>query len=109
MDKNSGLFENYSSSEYRLGEDFEDSVFRKIKIVKRRRKVALSTLGLFVLGAMIFIGGSNIAVRKDVQPRFAGTQKGDVMLTDDVVFAAFDGQNSYIVENIKQNGDDISI
>ena len=109
MDKKNGLFENYSSPEYRLGEDFEDSVFRKIKSRKRRRKVAVSTFGLFILGAMIFIGGSSIVTRKNMQPRFAGIQKGDVMLTDDVVFAAFDGQNSYIIENIGPNRDDISI
>lgn len=103
---------NYSSPVYKLSEDFEDAVFKKIKVKKTRRKVAVSTLGAFVFGVLVFIAGSNLGIKNNSEKGFtgvSGNEKRDVMLTDDVVLATFDGRNSYIVENIGMPKDDISI
>ena len=103
MVKKNSLFINYSSPDYELRDDFEERVFQKIKVKKRRKKIAVSTIGVFILGAMIFVVGNSFVLKNSREVQFAGygsSDVNDVMLTDDIELATFDGMNSYIVENV---------
>ncbi|MEN8153302.1 MAG: hypothetical protein ABFR75_04710 [Acidobacteriota bacterium] len=102
MDKRKDMFSNYSSGE-KLGDNFEDKVFSKIKRKKRQRKTVVSTMGVFLLGGILFVtnglffnGTDNN--RGKFGNKYAGRQ--EVPLTDDVIFSSSDERNSYIIEHV---------
>lgn len=109
-DKNN-MFEGYQDPGIVVGDGFEEAVFKKIKVKKRRRRATVTSLSAFLLGGVIFIAQNNI-FRSNPQPKSlaagSGKAKQEVMLTDDVVLATYDGQNNYIIDSL-DNGDDISI
>ncbi|MCK4889332.1 MAG: hypothetical protein KAS97_05325 [Candidatus Aminicenantes bacterium] len=95
------IFKDYIRAEH-PGEDFEDSVFRKIKKKKRQRTVIVSTLGTFLLGGFLFISGT-LFFPGNSDPLFTKAENGireDVTITDYVTFAASDESNNYVIEQV---------
>ena len=95
------IFKDYIRAEH-PGEDFEDSVFRKIKKKKRQRTVIVSTLGTFLLGGFLFISGT-LFFPGNSDPLFTNADNGvreDVTITDYVTFAASDESNNYVIEQV---------
>lgn len=95
------IFKDYIRTEH-LGEDFENSVFKKIKRKKRQRTVMVSTLGTFLLGGFLFISGT-LFFPGNSDPLFTNAENGireDVTITDYVTFATSDESNNYVIEQV---------
>ncbi len=95
------IFKDYIRTEH-LGEDFEDSVFKKIKRKKKQRTVIISTQGTFLLGGFLFISGT-LFFPGNSDPLFTNADNGvreDVTITDYVTFAASDESNNYVIEQV---------
>lgn len=102
MDNREDMFSNYSSG-IKLGNNFEDIVFSKIKTKKRQRKTVVSTLGVFLLGGFLFITKGLFFDGTDNDGGKSGNRyaaREEVHLTDDVIFASSDERNNYIIEHV---------
>ncbi len=101
MDSKNNIFRDYIRTEH-LDEEFENSVFLKIKKKKKQRTIALSSLGAFLLGGILFVSGNIFFPGKNTQlltKRETFTRE-DVPLTDYVIFAASDESNNYVIEQV---------
>ena len=101
MGSREDIFSDYIRTE-QLGEDFESSVFRKIKKKKKQRAITVSTLGAFLLGGFLFISGSLFFPGKS-DPLFTKGESGtweEVPVIDYVTFAASDETNNYVIEQV---------
>ena len=106
-----------------VGGDFENQVFAKIKHKKKQRKVTVSaTIGIVVVG-FVFLAQSlflpkptpltdsnNIAMNSlNTSTGFDSTEKEEIPVLEDVVFASSDAGSDYVVEQVGASGDDNSI
>jgi len=101
MDSREDIFKDYIKMEH-LNENFEESVFRKIKNKKRQRTVMISTLGTFLLGGFLFISGTLFFQGNGDQlyTKSENSVREDVTITDNVIFAASDESNNYVIEQV---------
>lgn len=102
MDNREDIFSKYSSG-IKLGDNFEDIVFSKIKKKKKQRKIVVSTLGVFLLGGFLFVANGLFFNGTDNSGGKFGNKyvgREEIPLTDDVIFASSDERNNYIIENV---------
>jgi hypothetical protein len=95
--------------------DFEARVFAKIKRKKAQRKVAASAALSIAVIAVIFVGqavlfrqdpGEKILIGRNgrnVQTETSIKAKEEVPVMENVVFASYDQQNDYAIEQVAYN------
>jgi hypothetical protein len=109
MDNNNNKFEQafYRFKQHSqlssVSEDFESKVFAKIKKKKTQRRVAASvTLGILIF-AFLFIG-QVVLFHKEAEPtimaRPGSTDKEEVPVMEDVIFASSDSKTNYAIEQV---------
>lgn len=86
-----------------VSEDFENKVFAKIKKKRTQRKVVASvTLGVLIF-AFLFIG-QLVLFHKETEPTFMArpesTDKEEVPVMEDVIFATSDSRTNYAIEQV---------
>lgn len=86
-----------------VSEDFENKVFAKIKKKKTQRKVVASvTLGILIF-AFLFIA-QLVLFHKETEPTFMArpesTDKEEVPVMEDVIFASSDSRTNYALEQV---------
>lgn len=98
-----------------LGGDFEARVFAKIKRKKKQRKVAASAALSIAVFAFIYIGQAVLSHREPGPELMVGRNarnakietmlkaKEEVPVMENVVFASYDGQTDYAVEQVAHN------
>ena len=115
MDNNNNQFEQafhrfkQHSQLSSVSEDFENKVFAKIKKKKTQRKVVTSvTLGIFVF-AFLFVA-QVVLFHKETEPtimaRPGSTDKEEVPVMEDVIFASSDSRTNYAIEQVAYYEDD---
>jgi len=106
MGSRKNIFEDYIYTE-QLDDNFEKMVFHKIKKKKRQRTVAVSSLGVFLLGGFLFMSVTLFFPGKH-DPMYArgdGLVREEVPVTDYVTFAASDESNNYVIEQVGYSED----
>ena len=101
MDRHENIFRGWHVSD-QPGNDFEEKVFQKIRKKKMQRKIAISSLGAFLLGAVFFISGSLFFPGKNdpLYTRNGPDTRQEVPVTDHVNFAASDRTHNYVIEQV---------
>jgi hypothetical protein len=101
MGNREDLLKEYRTRD-QLGADFEERVFLKIRRKKKQRKIAVSSLGVFLLGAALFMSGSLFFPGKKgpLYTKNAADFRQEVPVTDYVTFAASDDTHNYIIEQV---------
>lgn len=100
------LFKSYSN-EHRLGEDFEDKVYTKIKKKKVYKKMTYSFSFVIFLFFIFFayhfftVNSKNIRNLKTKSEKFA--TKEEIPLIEDVYFASYDNETNYVIEKVSLN------
>jgi ribosomal protein S21 len=118
MDNNNNEFEQafhrfkQHSQVSSVSEDFEKRVFSKIKKKKTQRKVATSvTLGILIF-AFLFVAQVTL-FHKETEPiimaRPGSTDKEEVPVVEDVIFASSDSRTNYAIEQVAYYEEDDTI
>lgn len=108
-----GGFKHHTPS-HPLGDNFETRVFAKIKRKKKQRKIAAAAVMSISLFAFLFIAQALFLTdRSDTPPMTAqleiGTEKEEVPVMEDVIFASFDKKTDYAVQQVGYYEDDNTI
>jgi hypothetical protein len=110
MDNIKNLFKGYSHSET-LGEEFENRVFSKIKKKKLQKKITTSAIIVVIFTAFLFVAPTMIPhkAEKRVIAQPETFTKREIPLIEDVIFASFDGQTSYAIEQVAYSEDETTL